>query len=51
MPQSVHTSLSLTDLNLTEDEAKQFVKYFVMEALFWISDKPVTDKFDVKKAD
>lgn len=44
-PQSIHTSLSLADLNCTEDEAKQLVKDCVMDALFRISDKPVIDKF------
>lgn len=47
-PQSVHTALSLADLNSTEDEAKQLVKDCVMDALFRISDKPVTTDFDVK---
>ena len=47
-PRTLHTSLSLADLNCTEDEAKQLVKDCVMEALFNISDKPVTDKFGVK---
>lgn len=48
-PQSVHTSLSLADLNLTEDEAKELVKHCITEALFALSDKPVTTNFDVKK--
>ena len=47
-PRTLHTSLSLADINCTEDEAKQLVKDCVMEALFNISDKPVTDKFGVK---
>lgn len=48
-PRTLHTSLSLADLNCTEDEAKQLVKDCVMEALFALSDKPVTTNFDVKK--
>lgn len=40
--------IDLADINCTEDEAKQLVKHCITEALYAISDKPVTDKFDVK---
>lgn len=40
--------LDLADLNCTEEEAKELVKHCITEALFAISDKPVTDKFDTK---
>lgn len=40
--------LDLTDLNCTKDEAKQLVKSVIMNALFAISDKPVTTDFETK---
>lgn len=40
--------IDLADINCTEDEAKELVKHCVTEALFAISDKPVTTNFDVK---
>lgn len=40
--------LDLADLNCTEEEAKELIKHCVTEALFAISNKPVTDKFDTK---
>lgn len=40
--------LDLADLDCTEEEAKELVKHCITEALFAISDKPVTDKFDFK---
>lgn len=40
--------LDLADLDCTEDEAKQLVKHCITEALFALSDKPVTTDFDVK---
>lgn len=40
--------LDLADLDCTEDEAREIVKSVVMNALFAISDKPVTTDFDVK---
>lgn len=41
----VSYSLDLADLNCTEDEAKELIKESAMDALFRISDKPVTDNF------
>lgn len=40
--------IDLADINCTEEEAKELVKHCITEALFALSDKPVTDKFDVK---
>lgn len=40
--------IDLADINCTEEEAKELIKHCVTEALFAISDKPVTDKFDTK---
>ncbi|RXA55433.1 hypothetical protein [Limosilactobacillus mucosae] len=40
--------IDLADIDCTEDEAKELVKHCITEALFAISDKPVTDKFDTK---
>lgn len=40
--------LDLADLDCTEEEAKQLVKHCITEALYAISDKPVTTDFDVK---
>lgn len=40
--------IELADINCTEEEAKELIKHCVTEALFAISDKPVTDKFDTK---
>lgn len=40
--------IDLADIDCTEEEAKQLVKHCITEALYAISDKPVTDKFDVK---
>lgn len=40
--------IDLADINCTEKEAKELVKHCITEALYAISDKPVTDKFDVK---
>lgn len=43
--QTVSYSLDLADLNCTEDEARKLVKDSAMDALFRISNKPVTDEF------
>lgn len=40
--------IDLADINCTEEEAKELVKHCITEALFALSDKPVTDKFDTK---
>lgn len=40
--------IDLADIDCTEDEAKQLVKHCITEALFALSDKPVTTNFDVK---
>lgn len=40
--------IDLADINCTEEEAKELIKHCIMEALFALSDKPVTDKFDTK---
>lgn len=40
--------LDLSDLNCTEEEAKELVHSVITNALFAISDKPVTTDFDVK---
>lgn len=40
--------LDLADLNCTEEEAKELIKHCVTEALFAISDKPVTTDFKTK---
>ena len=40
--------LDLADLNCTEEEARELIKSVITNALFAISDKPVTDKFDTK---
>ncbi|WP_347980188.1 hypothetical protein [Limosilactobacillus allomucosae] len=40
--------IDLADINCTEEEAKELVKHCITEALFAISDKPVTTDFDVK---
>nr|WP_302148182.1 hypothetical protein [Limosilactobacillus mucosae] len=40
--------IDLSDINCTEDEAKELVKHCITEALFALSDKPVTTDFDVK---
>lgn len=47
-PESVHTALSLADLDMTEDEAEQLVKHCITEALFANSDKPVTTDFKIR---
>lgn len=41
--------IDLADIDCTEEEAKQLVKHCITEALFALSDKPVTTNFDVKK--
>ena len=40
--------IDLADIDCTEEEAKQLVKHCITEALFALSDKPVTTNFDVK---
>ena len=40
--------IDLADINCTEEEAKELVKHCITEALFALSDKPVTTNFDVK---
>ena len=40
--------IDLADIDCTEEEAKELVKHCITEALFAISDKPVTTDFDVK---
>lgn len=40
--------IDLADIDCTEDEAKELVKHCITEALFALSDKPVTTDFDVK---
>ncbi|MEO5283658.1 hypothetical protein [Limosilactobacillus allomucosae] len=40
--------IDLADINCTEEEAKELVKHCITEALFALSDKPVTTDFDVK---
>ena len=40
--------IDLADIDCTEDEAKELIKHCITEALFAISDKPVTTDFDVK---
>ena len=40
--------LDLSDLNCTEEEAKELVHSVILNALFAVSDKPVTTDFDVK---
>ena len=40
--------LDLSDLNCTEEEAKELVHSVIMNALFALSDKPVTTDFDIK---
>ena len=40
--------IDLADINCTEEEAKQLIKHCITEALFALSDKPVTTNFDVK---
>lgn len=42
---TVSGSLDLADLNCTEDEAKKLIKDCAIDALFRISNKPVTDEF------
>lgn len=42
---TVSGSLNLADLDCTEDEARKLVKDSAMDALFRVSDKPVTDEF------
>lgn len=42
---TVNDSLDLADLNCTEDEARKLIKDCAMDALFRISNKPVTDNF------
>lgn len=41
--------IDLADIDCTEEEAKELVKHCITEALFALSDKPVTTNFDVKK--
>lgn len=40
--------IDLADIDCTEDEAKELVKHCITEALFALSDKPVTTNFDIK---
>ena len=40
--------IDLADIDCTEEEARELIKSVITNALFAISDKPVTDKFDVK---
>lgn len=40
--------IDLADIDCTEEEAKELVKHCITEALYAISDKPVTTNFDVK---
>lgn len=40
--------IDLADINCTEEEAKELIKHCVTEALFAISDKPVTTDFKTK---
>ena len=40
--------IDLADIDCTEEEAHELIKSVITNALFAISDKPVTDKFDVK---
>lgn len=40
--------IDLADIDCTEEEAKELVKHCITEALFALSDKPVTTDFDVK---
>lgn len=40
--------IDLADIDCTEDEAKELVKHCITEALFALSDKPVTTGFKIR---